>query len=97
MSGVGKPTAATVHPAPLLVGEHNAEAVIGRPWAWVRRTARALGVPLYRRRVVDAEQFREALEAEALASRPGLATAGLRGPERVLAAIGRRMVGGGTP
>jgi hypothetical protein len=86
-----------VRPLPLLLGEQNCEAVTVRPWAWVRRTARELGVPLYRRRVVDAERFREALEAEAVASRPGLATAELRGPERVLAAIGRRMVGGGAP
>jgi hypothetical protein len=43
--------------------------------------------------VIDAERFLAALEAEDIASRPGLASPQLSGPERVLAVIGRRLVG----
>jgi hypothetical protein len=85
-----KPVAA---PVPLLLGELNAEAVVGRSWRWVKDTANALGVPVYRHRLVDAERFLAALRAEAESSDGGPANDEQSGTDRVLALVGRRLVG----
>lgn len=70
--------------SPLFISDRNAEALIGRPWRWVRDTARSLGVPVLQGgRLVDAPAFERAIrERSARVRTPD-------GPDGVLAAIGR--------
>ena len=81
--------------APLFIGRDNAQAVIGRPWRWVRDAASALGVPMVRHgraTLIPAQALTEALLA---AGNPQLAPAGEPPPtpstaDDVLAALGKR-------
>ena len=81
--------ASSVQPVPLFISDANSVAVVGRPFRWVRATARALGVPVFRAKLVDAEAFRRAVQASQAANDSEQP----EGPDRVLAAVGRRRAG----
>lgn len=65
-----KPTQAV---APLLIGDENCRAAVGRSWRWCLDTARVLDVPVLtvrRRPVIPAAQFVEALMAAGVEAEP---------------------------